>query len=291
MFDLLLQFIANGLVNGTFYALSALGLTLIFGLMRLVNFAHGEFYMIGGLLGWLVTQQLELNFFVGLALVMVIVAVFGWLLDRFLIARIRDKGPEPGILLTIGLSIFLTNTALMIVGTAPLKVVAPVPNTPLFLGPIFITEVRVFAIGMSIAAIVGARLLIQKTRLGKAMRATFQDSTAARLVGINTATIYASTFALGVVLAATSGMLLSSIYVAQASIGGLISLKAFVVVILGGMGNFGGAILGGLILGVAEELWGGYVQTGTADMVGFALVILILFFRPYGLFSVRAERA
>jgi branched-chain amino acid transport system permease protein len=96
---------------------------------------------------------------------------------------------------------------------------------------------------------------------------------------------------LGVVLAATSGMLLSSIYVAQASIGGLISLKAFVVVILGGMGNFGGAILGGLILGVAEALWGGYVQTGTADMVGFALVILILFFRPYGLFSVRAERA
>ncbi len=291
MFDLLLQFVVNGLVNGTFYALSALGLTLIFGLMRLVNFAHGEFYMLGGILGWVVTQHLQLNFFVGLVLVVAIMALFGWVLDRYVIVRIRDKGPEPGILLTIGLAIFLTNTALMLVGTAPQKVVAPVSSAPLFLGPIIITKVRLFAVVVSILAIVGARLLIQKTKLGRAMRATFQDATAASLVGINTATIYASTFALGSALAATSGMLLGSIYVAQASIGGLISLKAFVVVILGGMGNFAGAILGGLILGVAESLWGGFVETGTVDMVGFALVILILFFRPYGLFSVRAERA
>lgn len=291
MFDLFLQFVLNGLVNGTFYALSALGLTLIFGLMRLVNFAHGEFYMMGGILGWVVTSQLGLDFFSGLVIVVAVMAAFGWLLDRFIIVRVRDKGPEPGILLTIGLAIFLTNTALLLVGTAPHKVVAPVSNAPLLLGPVIITKVRIFAVAVSILAIVGARLLIQKTKLGRAMRATFQDATAASLVGINTASIYASTFALGSALAATSGMLLGSIYVAQASIGGLISLKAFVVVILGGMGNFAGAILGGLILGVAEALWGGYVQTGTVDMVGFALVILILFFRPYGLFSIRAERA
>ncbi|WP_017524211.1 branched-chain amino acid ABC transporter permease [Pusillimonas noertemannii] len=291
MFDLFLQFVLNGLVNGTFYALSALGLTLIFGLMRLVNFAHGEFYMMGGILGWVVTSQLGLDFFSGLVVVVAVMAAFGWLLDRFIIVRVRDKGPEPGILLTIGLAIFLTNTALLLVGTAPHKVVAPVSSAPLLLGPVIITKVRIFAVAVSILAIVGARLLIQKTKLGRAMRATFQDATAASLVGINTASIYASTFALGSALAATSGMLLGSIYVAQASIGGLISLKAFVVVILGGMGNFAGAILGGLILGVAEALWGGYVQTGTVDMVGFALVILILFFRPYGLFSIRAERA
>jgi len=291
VFDLFLQFVVNGLVNGTFYALSALGLTLIFGLMRLVNFAHGEFYMMGGILGWVATDRLSMDFFTGLVAVVAVMALFGWLLDRYLIVRVRDKGPEPGILLTIGLAIFLTNTALMLVGTAPHKVAAPVSSGPILLGPVIITEVRVFAIAVSVAAIVGARLLIQKTKLGRAMRATFQDPTAASLVGINTASIYASTFALGTALAATSGMLLGSIYVAQASIGGLISLKAFVVVILGGMGNFAGAILGGLILGVAESLWGGYVQTGTVDMVGFALVILILFFRPYGLFSVRAERA
>ncbi|MDX3895847.1 MULTISPECIES: branched-chain amino acid ABC transporter permease [Pusillimonas] len=291
MFDLFLQFVLNGLVNGTFYALSALGLTLIFGLMRLVNFAHGEFYMMGGLLGWAATSLIGLDFFTGLIVVVAIMSTFGWLLDRFIIVRVRDKGPEPGILLTIGLAIFLTNTALLLVGTAPHKVEAPVSSAPLILGPLIITKVRIFAVGMSILAIVCARLLIQKTKLGRAMRATFQDATAASLVGINTASIYASTFALGSALAATSGMLLGSIYVAQASIGGLISLKAFVVVILGGMGNFAGAILGGLILGVAEALWGGYVQTGTVDIVGFALVILILFFRPYGLFSIRAERA
>ncbi len=291
MFDLFLQFVVNGLVNGTFYALSALGLTLIFGLMRLVNFAHGEFYMMGGLLGWAVTERLQLDFFSGLVLVIVVMAAFGWLLDRFIIVRVRDKGPEPGILLTIGMAIFLTNTALMIVGTAPQKVAAPVGNAPLFLGPVVLTEVRLFAIAVSIIAIIATRLLIQKTKLGRAMRATFQDATAASLVGINTANIYASTFALGTALAATSGMLLGSIYVAQASIGGLISMKAFVVVILGGMGSFAGAILGGLILGVAESLWGGYMQTGTVDLIGFALVILLLLFRPYGLFSVRAERA
>lgn len=289
--ELFMQFIVNGMVNGTFYALSALGLTMIFGLMRLVNFAHGELYMIGGLLGWVFTEQLGLNFFVGLALVVVVMAAVGWFLDRVLIERVRDKGPEPGILLTIGLSIFLANTALMIVGTAPQKVLAPVSSAPFFIGPIIITKVRIFAVVVSIIAIILARLLIQKTKLGKAMRATFQDEMAASLVGIDTRVIYASTFALGTVLASTSGMLLGSIYVVQATIGGLISLKAFVVVILGGMGNFAGAILGGLILGVAEALWGGYVQTGTVDMVGFAIVIFILFFRPYGLFSTRAERA
>ncbi|WP_459618527.1 branched-chain amino acid ABC transporter permease [Bordetella sp. 2513F-2] len=291
MFDLLIQFLVNGLVNGTFYALSALGLTLVFGLMRLVNFAHGEFYMMGGLLGWAVTSGLGLDFYTGLLAVIVIMAAFGWMVDRLFIERVRGKGEEPGILLTIGLSIFLTNTALLVVGSAPQKVPAPVASAPLLLGPVVITQVRLFAVAVCAVAIVAAHMLIRHTRLGKAMRATFQDPMAARLAGINTGRIYAATFALGTVLAGTAGMLLGSIYVAQAGIGGLVSLKAFVVVILGGMGNFAGAILGGLILGVAEALWGGYVSTGTVDMVGFALVILILFFRPYGLFSTRAERA
>jgi len=291
VFDLLIQFLVNGLVNGTFYALSALGLTLVFGLMRLVNFAHGEFYMMGGLLGWAVTSGLGLDFYTGLLAVIVIMAAFGWMVDRLFIERVRGKGEEPGILLTIGLSIFLTNTALLVVGSAPQKVPAPVASAPLLLGPVVITQVRLFAVAVCAVAIVAAHMLIRHTRLGKAMRATFQDPMAARLAGINTGRIYAATFALGTVLAGTAGMLLGSIYVAQAGIGGLVSLKAFVVVILGGMGNFAGAILGGLILGVAEALWGGYVSTGTVDMVGFALVILILFFRPYGLFSTRAERA
>jgi branched-chain amino acid transport system permease protein len=289
--DLFLQLIVNGLINGTFYALSALGLTLVFGLMRVVNFAHGELYMVGGLIGWSLTAQAGLNFFASLALVIVIMGLAGYLIDRLLIARIRDQGEEPGILLTIGLSIFLVNTTLLVVGTAPQKVLQPFSNRPLFIGPVVVTQSRLFVVLMCAILIAAAHLLIQRTKLGRAMRATFQDAMAASLVGIRSNQVYAMTFALGAALAGVAGMLLGSIYVAQATIGGLVSLKAFVVVILGGMGSFAGAIVGGLILGIVEALWGGYIATGYVDAIGFALVIVMLVFRPYGLFSRQAERA
>ncbi|EHN63048.1 UNVERIFIED_CONTAM: branched-chain amino acid ABC transporter permease [Comamonas sp. A-3] len=289
--ELLLQYLANGLVTGSFYALSALGLTLILGLMRVVNFAHGELYMLGGVMGWWATTRLGLDFFSGLALVAVVMGIFGWLIDRFLIERIRNQGEEPGILLTIGLSIFLANTALLTVGTAPLKVEAPISAGPMFFGPVVLTKLRVFAVLVCAVMIVMAWLVIHKTRLGRAMRATFQDPMAAQLVGVRTANVYAATFAMGTVIASMAGMLLGSIYSAQVAVGGLVSMKAFVVVILGGMGSFAGAIAGGLLLGVVEALWGGYVATGWVDIVGFAMVILTLVFRPYGLFSKRSERA
>lgn len=289
--DLFLQFLANGLVTGSFYALSALGLTLIFGLMRVVNFAHGEFYMLGGVLGWFVTARLGLDFFSGLLAVAAVMAAFGWMVDRFLIERVRGQGEEPGILLTIGLSIFLANSALLLAGTAPLKIDGPLSNAPVFLGPVVLTKMRIFAVAVCAALILAAHLLIKKTKLGRAMRATFQDPMAAQLAGIKTAHVYASTFALGAVLAASAGMLLGSIYSAQVAVGGVVSLKAFVVVILGGMGSFAGAIVGGLVLGVAEAMWGGYVSTGMVDIIGFVIVILTLIFKPYGLFSARAERA
>ncbi|MEA2833875.1 MAG: branched-chain amino acid transport system permease protein [Methylobacteriaceae bacterium] len=289
--DLFLQLIVNGLINGTFYALSALGLTLVFGLMRVVNFAHGELYMVGGLIGWSLTAQAGLNFFASLALVIVIMGLAGYLIDRLLIARIRNQGEEPGILLTIGLSIFLVNTTLLVVGTAPQKVLQPFSNRPLFLGPVVVTQSRLFVVLMCAILIAAAHLLIQRSKLGRAMRATFQDAMAASLVGIRSNQVYGMTFALGAALAGVAGMLLGSIYVAQATIGGLVSLKAFVVVILGGMGSFAGAIVGGLILGIVEALWGGYIATGYVDAIGFALVIVMLVFRPYGLFSRQAERA
>jgi len=289
--ELLPQYVANGLVIGSFYALSALGLTLILGLMRVVNFAHGELYMMGGVIGWWATTRLGLDFFSGLLLVAVVLGLFGWLIDRFLIERIRDQGEEPGILLTIGLSIFLANTALLLVGTAPLKIESPLAGGPIFLGSVVLTKARLFAVAVSIVLMIATYLVIQRTRLGRAMRATFQDPMAAKLVGIKTANIYAGTFAMGTVIASLSGMLLGSIYSTQVSIGGLVSMKAFVVVILGGMGSFAGAIVGGLLLGLAEALWGGYVATGWVDIIGFVLVILTLLFRPYGLFAKRAERA
>jgi branched-chain amino acid transport system permease protein len=289
--DLFLQLLANGLVIGTFYALSALGLTLVFGLMRVVNFAHGELYVVGGLLGWALTDLAGLNFFVTLAIVVASLAAGGYLIDRFLISRVRGQGEEPTILLTIGLSIFLTNTALLIVGTAPQKVISPFANKPLFLGPVAITQSRLALVAISAGLILAAHLLIQKTTLGRSMRATFQDPMAAQLAGIRTSHIYGFTLALGAALAGAAGMLLGSIYVVQATIGDVVSLKAFVVVILGGMGSFSGAIIGGLILGITENLWGGYGASGYVDAIGFALVITMLLVRPYGLFGKNAERA
>ncbi len=289
--DLFLQFLVNGLVVGSFYALSALGLTLIFGLMRVVNFAHGEIYMLGGVTGWFFTSALGLNFFAALLLVAVSIGAFGWLVDRFLIERVRHQGEEAGILLTIGLSIFLANLTLLVVGPAPMKVAGPITEGAVFIGPVVITKLRILAVGVGIVLIAGVNLLIRTTRLGHAMRATFQDPMAASLAGIRTDHVYACTFALGCMLAAMSGMLLASIYSTQASIGGLVSLKSFVVVILGGMGSFAGAVVGGLLLGVAEAMWGGYVATGMVDIIGFALVIAILLFRPQGIFATRVERA
>lgn len=289
--DFFLQLLVNGLVNGSFYALSAIGLTLVFGLMRVVNFAHGDLYMVGGLLGWALTANMGLGFFPALAIVMVIMGATGWIVERVLIERVREQGEEPGILLTIGLSIFLVNTALVLVGTAPQKVATPVLNKPVFFGPVVLTEARLFIVVLAGLLILAAHLFVRHTKLGRAMRATFQDTMAAQLVGIRTAHIYAATFALGTTLAGVAGMLLGSIYVAQATIGGLVSLKAFVVVILGGLGSFAGAIVGGLVLGVVEAMFGGYVATGYVDAIGFALVILMLLVRPYGLFHTRAERA
>jgi branched-chain amino acid transport system permease protein len=289
--DLFLQLLANGLVTGAFYALSALGLTLVFGLMRVVNFAHGELYVVGGLLGWTFTAVLGWNFFLAFPVVIVVLGIGGYLIDQILIARVRDQGEEPTILLTIGLSIFIANTALLIVGTTPVMVASPFASKPLILGPVVITQARLVLVGICALMIAAANLLIQRTTLGRAMRATFQDSMAAQLVGIRTSRIYGLTFALGSTLAGAAGMLLGSIYVVEASGGGNISLKAFVVVILGGMGSFAGAIAGGLILGLTEALWGGYVASGYVDAIGFALVILTLLVRPYGLFSRRAERA
>jgi branched-chain amino acid transport system permease protein len=258
--------------------------------MRVVNFAHGEMYVIGGLLGWVLTGVVGLDFFTSLAVVVFGMGVAGWLIDRVLVSRVRDQDEEVGLLLMIGLSIFLANSALLVFGTTPRRVLSPFPTKPFFLGPVVVTQSRLFVVALCAALIVAAHLLIQKTALGQAMRATFQDAMAARLAGIRTEGIYGFTFGLGTALAGAAGTLLGSIYVAEPTNGGLISLKAFVVVILGGLGSFAGAITGGLILGVTEALWGGFVSTNSVDAIGFALVIVMLLVRPYGLFSKRGER-
>jgi branched-chain amino acid transport system permease protein len=194
-------------------------------------------------------------------------------------------------LVTIGLSIFLLNTTLVLFGPSPRSVETGFAKAPILIGPVVLTEARVFAMILGVAAIVLAHLLIQKTKLGRAMRATFQNRDAAALVGVNIEFVYTFTFAIGTAMAALAGALLGAIFVVHPSTAEVATLKAFVVVILGGMGSFPGAVAGGLILGVVESLWGGFFSSGYQDVIGFILVILILLFRPTGLFRVRGARA
>jgi branched-chain amino acid transport system permease protein len=279
----------NGLVLGGTYALLGIGLTLIFGLMNLVNFAHGEFYTLGAYTTFAALVLGGANFFLAVAAAIVVGAAAGALFERVLLAPLRDESIDTTMLVMIGLWIALQNAELLGWGGVAQSIPHPFPTAPLVLGPVSIAPLRVFVVLTALALIGLSWLLIQKTRLGTAMRATFQDRETAALMGVRIGRIHTATFAFGSALAAAAGALLGSTFIVNPSMGDLASLKAFSVVILGGLGNLAGATLGGLILGVAEELGAGYVSSGYRDAAGFVIIILVLLLRPSGLFA-RSER-
>jgi len=287
--EALLQHLLNGLVLGGTYALLGIGLTLIFGLMHVVNFAHGEFYTLGAYLTFAALALLGVPFFLGLALAILGGGLLGAAGERVLLRPLRGESIDTTMLVTIGLWIVLQNGELLVWGGVAKSIPHPFPTAPIVLGPVSVAPLRLFVMAAVLALIAGAHLLIHRTPLGTAMRATFQDHDTAALMGIDTGRIHTLTFALGSSLAAAAGALLGPIFLVYPSMGDLASLKAFSVVILGGLGNLAGATLGGLLLGVAEELGAGYVSSGYRDAVGFVIIILVLLLRPAGLFA-RAER-
>jgi branched-chain amino acid transport system permease protein len=191
------------------------------------------------------------------------------------------------MLAMVALSVIIQNAAILIWDPSPKTIRHPFSPVPLTLGPIHVVAIRVFAGAVAVALIVGAHLFIQKTRLGRAMRATFQDTDMARLSGVDVDRIYMFTFAFGAALAGASGALLGAVFWVYPAMGDLAALKSFAVVIMGGLGNFLGAIVGGLLLGVAESLGAGYISSGYKDAIGFVLIILLLLWRPQGLFGKR----
>ena len=287
--DQLLQHVLNATVLGGTYALLGIGLTLIFGIMRVVNFTHGELYAFGGYAMYVLASMLGLNFFV--ALVFAIFAGFltGLLIEFMLLRPVRGADIDTTMLVMIGAWIVLQNTELMAWGGVAKSVATPFSEAPLVLGPVSVSPLRVFVLGMASLLIVCTYLLINQSKLGMAMRATFQDSDVAALMGVNINGIYAATFAIGSALAAAAGALLGPVFLVTPNMGDLASLKAFAVVILGGLGNVTGATLGGFILACAEEIGAGYISSGYRDAMGFLIIILVLLFKPTGLF-VRAER-
>jgi branched-chain amino acid transport system permease protein len=287
--EALLQHLVNGLVLGGTYALLGIGLTLIFGLMNVVNFAHGEFYTLGAYATFAALALAGAPFLVALGAAIAGGVVAGALTERVLLRPLRGESIDTVMLVMIGLWIAMQNGELLAWGGVAKSIPHPFPTAPLVLGPLSVAPLRLFVLGAALTLIAGAHLLIQRTRLGRAMRATFQDPDTAALMGVRIHRIRTATFALGSGLAAAAGALLGPIFLVYPSMGDLASLKAFSVVILGGLGNIWGATLGGIILGVAEELGAGYVSSGYRDAVGFVIIILVLLFRPSGLFA-RAER-
>ncbi len=279
------QQVVNGLMIGSIYALMAIGLTLIFGMMDVINFAHGEFYMLGAFFAYYLVSLLEINFYLSVFLSILLVAGIGFMCNQLLLKPLMKESIITTVLVTIGLSTFLKNSALIAWGPTPKLINSPFPLDAIHIGQIALTEAKIFSFGVTVVIVLLAHLIIQKTKLGRAMRATFQDKEASSLVGISVSRIYALTFAIGSGLAATAGALVGTIFLVYPHMGEFAVLKAYVVVVMGGMGSFVGAILGGLILGVGETVGAGFISSGYKDAIGFVIVILILMFKPTGLFK------
>lgn len=281
------QQILDGLMIGGAYALMAVGLTIIFGLMDVVNFAHGEFYMLAAFLVYQATAVLGLDYFIALPAAVVSVGALGVVIQRLLIRRLRGGSRLDYLyatsIATIGLSIFLQNGAQLIFGAVPRSIPPPLPADPILLGAIALSPVRLFILVASVAVISVLGVGLMRTLTGKMIRATFQDREAAALIGLPVGRIDALAFGGGAGLAALAGVLLGTAFQVFPTMGGLATLKAFAVVILGGMGSFPGAIAGGFLLGVSESLAAGYVSAGLKDAMSFVVVVAVLMLRPTGL--------
>ncbi len=287
--DQFFQHLVNAVILGGTYALLGIGLTLIFGIMRVVNFAHGELYAFGAYTVYLVSVAIGIDFFLGLVVAVVAGAALGALIEIALLRPMRNADIDTVMLVMIGAWIVMQNTELLAWGGVAKAIVTPFPDAPLVIGPVSISWLRLFVLVVALMLIVGSYLVIQRTKLGKAMRATFQDTETAALMGVNINGIYTATFALGSGLAAAAGALLGPVFLVTPSMGDLASLKAFAIVILGGLGNITGATIGGFILAFVEEIGAGYISSGYRDAMGFLIIIVVLLLKPTGLFA-RAER-
>ena len=280
-----LQYLINGLIIGGAYALIGIGLTLVLGIMNVVNFAHGEMYMLGAYFLFTFFTKMGVNFYLAMLLAIVAVMLLGFAYERSILKPLRTRSIETVMLSMIGFSLLIQNIAMLIWTPVPEAIKSPFPLTSYTLAGLYFLPQRIMVIVVAFLLVILTHLLLKKTKIGKAMRATFQDIEAASLMGIKIDRIYSFTFVLGAGLAAAAGTLLGPIFTVHPYIGNLANAKAFVIVIIGGLGSFPGAITAGLLLGVFESLGAGYISSGYQDAIGFILLILILIYRPTGLYG------
>lgn len=287
--DIFLQVSINGLMIGIIYVLMALGLTLIFGVMGIINFAHGEFYMLGAFITYIVAIKFRMPFYVSLISAVLITGFLGIFLERLLFRPLIEK-PLSVLIISLALSILLQHLVQLLYGPDNYKIPSPVPGVMIF-GGLYFPKERLAAVGISIIFLMGLYLLIFYTKLGRGMRAVAQNPDVAALQGVRISRIYMFSFFIGCSLAAAAGGLMGVIFLVNAFMGTFAVIKAFVVIILAGLGSIRGSVLGGLVLGVAESFGSTFLGTQYCDMIGFGLIMLVLIIKPSGLFGKPVERA
>jgi branched-chain amino acid transport system permease protein len=275
----------NGLLTGALYALIGMGLALIFGVMRIVNFAHGAFLMSGMYATYLLFDKFKINPYLGFFPAGILLFAFGYLVYRLLIRPVRDKSDFMQILMTTGISLIMVDSAQLIFGADYRQTSIGLVNSVLRFGPFTINAAALVSFAIAAFFIVGLQLFVTRTRTGEALRAIAQNREVAPLMGINVTRIQGFSFALGIAFAGIAGgLLLPALYLFP-TVGEDYTLKAFVIVVLGGMGSIEGAAAGGLALGVVESVTSLYLGNQWALATDFVLFLLMLSLKPSGIFG------
>ena len=281
----LAQLVLNGLVIGVMYALIAMGLSLIFGVLEIVNFAHGEFYMLGAMGAYFLTTNLGFGYWPTIATVTLTALCVGYVLYEALLVTLRGEGFERSILLTLGLSMVLQNGAIFLFTTTPKMVQTAQTYSNFIFGEVRVPVLRVYALGLGLTAFALLYTILYRTQAGKAMRGVAQNREAALMVGIDPRAISRLAVAIGIGLSGLAGAALAPIYAVHPLMGFSFVFKAFAIIIIGGLGNISGAAITAVALGILESLIGGFLPQVMVDGLAFAAMILILLVRPQGLFG------
>lgn len=291
----LLQHILNGLTLGAIYSLIALGYTMVYGILKFINFAHGEIFMLGAYSGYYLYYYLctpeqggswvMVSFILALIFAMVLSASIGMLIERVAYRPLRRAPRLAPLLSAIGVSIILMNLAALAFGTEPKNFSYPFDNSVINIGATSITPNQIMILAVGLVMMAGLKFFVDRTKLGKAMRATSQNQNVASLMGINVNVIISLTFAIGSALAAVAGVMIAMEYKVYPSMGQMAGLKAFIAAVAGGIGNISGAMIGGILLGLLETF--GVVilgiPQGMKDTIAFSILIIILLVKPSGI--------
>lgn len=277
-----LQYLINGIAQGSLYAIVALGYTMVYGIIRLVNFAHGEFLMLGAFCGYF-ALRFQLPMPVAIIASMLGAGIVALIVERFLYRPIRGEGRIPALITAIGASLFFQYTGQLVFGADP-KTIPPVFTEVIYnFGEVNVSNIQIFILGVTLFILLFLWWLTHYTKIGVAMRATSYNLKAAELMGINTNRIIAFTFFLGASLAGLAGILMGYTMSVEPMMGMSLGLKAFVAAVVGGIGVIPGAALGGFILGIAENMVAGLYKSSFRDGVSFFILIIILLIKPSGI--------